>query len=488
MPERALASRLRNQNPSRIVNVKHRTTLICFVAALFCGSVLFRLCAQSNTFNLIYTFTSANGDGVGPFGGLIISSNTLYCTTDFGGSAHVGTVFSVNTDGSGISNLYSFPGGEGGIGSDFGVTIADNTLFGTTSGGGSGDSGTVFRLNTDGSDFTNLYDFSATIGPFTNSDGVVPGGLTLSGSTLFGITIEGGWYGSGTVFRVNTDGSDFTNLHNFASNDGVNFVPGSGHLILSGNTLFGTAPWSGSDGCVFSLNIDGSNFTNLYSFTNGADGASPCPDLILSGNTLYGTAYNGGTNGNGTVFSLNTNGLGFTVLHSFAATSGNANGYYVINSDGAQPMGLVLSGSTLYGTTEQGVATGYGTVYRMNTNGTEFSNLYNFTGGSDGSLPDALLLSGNTLYGTASGGGSGQAGTIFALTLPLPTLVIAPTASQVVISWPASAPNFVLQTAPDLSLGSWSNIASGIFTNGPNCVLTNTLNSQAAFFRLQQAP
>jgi uncharacterized repeat protein (TIGR03803 family) len=124
----------------------------------------------------------------------------------------------------------------------------------------------------------------------------------------------------------------------------------------------------------------------------------------------------------------------------------------------------------------------------MNTDGTEFTNLYNFTGGSDGSLPDALLLSGNTLYGTASYGGSSGDGTVFALTLPLPTLVIAPTADQLVISWPASAPNFVLQTAPDLSSGSWSSITNGIATNGPNCVLTNSLSSQAAFFRLQQAP
>jgi uncharacterized repeat protein (TIGR03803 family) len=468
--------------------VKHRTTLVCLVAALLCGSALSPLYAQSNTFNLIYTF-APNGNGVGPFGGLIISSNTLYCTTDVGGSGHVGTVFSVNTDGSGISNLYSFPGGEGGIGSDFGVTISGNTLFGTTAGGGTGNSGTVFSLNTDGSDFTNLYDFTGLIGGLlTNSDGGEPGGLTLSSNTLYGITLNGGSEGAGTVFRINTDGSDFTNLHNFVSAEGIGFLPASGHLVLSGNTLFGTAPWSGNDGCVFSLNTDGSNFTNLYSFTNGADGAAPCPDLILSGNTLYGTAYNGGTNANGTVFSLNTNGFGFTVLHSFAATSGKANGYYVINSDGAQPMGLVLSGNTLYGTTEQGVATGYGTVYRMNTDGTEFTNLYNFTGGSDGSLPDALLLSGNTLYGTASYGGSSGDGTVFALTLPLPTLVIAPTADQLVISWPASAPNFVLQTAPDLSSGSWSSITNGIATNGPNCVLTNSLSSQAAFFRLLQAP
>src|SRR5437764_9305963 len=57
-----------------------------------------------------------------------------------------------------------------------------------------------------------------------------------------------------------------------------------------------------------------------YSYTN-SDGASPndLGGLILSGNTLYGTAAGGGSSGIGTVFALNINGAGFTNLHSFTA-------------------------------------------------------------------------------------------------------------------------------------------------------------------------
>jgi uncharacterized repeat protein (TIGR03803 family) len=61
---------------------------------------MFHLCAQTNTFNLLYSFSMTNINGVGPFGGLITSSNTLYGTTDTGGGAGYGTVFSINTDGS----------------------------------------------------------------------------------------------------------------------------------------------------------------------------------------------------------------------------------------------------------------------------------------------------------------------------------------------------------------------------------------------------
>src|SRR3989442_559083 len=77
-------------------------------------------------------------------------------------------------------------------------------------------------------------------------------------------------------------------------------------LILSGNNLYGAAACGGSPGPgrVFAVNTDGTDFTSLYSFTGGSDGANPQAGLILSGNTLYGTAFIEGTSGNGTVFSL----------------------------------------------------------------------------------------------------------------------------------------------------------------------------------------
>src|SRR6266568_8427733 len=91
-------------------------------------------------------------------------------------------------------------------------------------------------------------------------------------------------------------------------------------------------------------------FTTLHSFTatpgtpaTNSDGAGPQARLVLSGNTLYGTASAGGSSGFGTVFAVNTNGTGFTNLHSFAATSAT-------NSDGHNPRaGLILSGNILYG-------------------------------------------------------------------------------------------------------------------------------------------
>src|SRR5256885_1773790 len=76
-------------------------------------------------------------------------------------------------------------------------------------------------------------------------------------------------------------------------------------LILSGNTLYGTAWYGGgSGGTVFAINTDGTGFTSVYSFNGSSDGSYPYAGVILSGNTLYGTARYGGITGHGTVYSL----------------------------------------------------------------------------------------------------------------------------------------------------------------------------------------
>src|SRR5437867_3586224 len=109
--------------------------------------------------------------------------------------------------------------------------------------------------------------------------------------------------------------------------------------------------------------LEAQTFTTLHNFTQGDDGGIPSASLILSGNTLYGTAASGGSAGNGTVFAVNTDGTGFTTLYSFSARSTNSSVGYT-NSDGAGPQaGLILSGNTLYGTAPFGGSSGFGTVF-----------------------------------------------------------------------------------------------------------------------------
>ena len=462
-----------------------------------------RVTAQ--TFTNLHSFTatsgsnSTNSDGTVPYAGLILSGNILYGTAEQGGSSGYGTVFAVNTNGTGFTNLHSFIYGSDGASPYAGLILSGNNLYGTAYQGGSSGNGTVFAVNPNGTGFTNLHSFTATSN-YTNSDGANPyAGLILSGNTLYGTAYQGGSSGFGTVFAVHTNGTGFTNLHSFtAFVSGTNSDGGSPYagLILSGNTLYGAAYNGGSSGrgTVFAVNTDGTGFTNLHSFTavsgypyTNSDGADPTAGLILSGNTLYGTAFYGGSSGNGTVFAVNTNGTGFTILYSFAATSNST------NSDGANPYaGLILSGNTLHGTAKQGGSSGNGTVFAVNTNGTGFTNLHSFAGyPSDGAYPQAgLILSGNTLYGTAANGGSSGYGTVFSLSLgsvSAPQLTIIPSGANVILTWPTNAAGFTLQSTTNLvSPAVWiTNSPAPVVVNGQNAV-TNPISGTQKFYRLSQ--
>jgi uncharacterized repeat protein (TIGR03803 family) len=404
----------------------------------------------AQTFTTLHSFSGAS-DGGNPVAGLVTNSsgNILYGTAKSGGSSGNGTVFAVHTDGTGFTNLYSFTAmsaapdytNSDGAGPSGSLVLSGGTLYGTAGGGGSAGVGTVFAVHTDGTGFTNLHSFAAISNsyPHGNSDGAYPlAGLIVSGDTLYGTAIWGGTSGVGAVFAVRTDGTGFTNLHSFTAVDPTYNTNSEGvyprcSLVLSDNILYGTAEQGGDsgNGTVFAIKTDGTGFTNLHSFTGGSDGTGPWAGLTISGNTLYGTAIGGGSSDWGTVFAINTDGTGFTNLHSFDG-----------DNDGGHPRAaLILRGNSLYGTAYELGSSGSGTVFAVHTDGTGFTSLHGFNF-SDGANPQAgLILLGNTLYGTTSAGGSSDNGTVFSLSFR-PQLTITPSGTNVVLSWPVSYAGF----------------------------------------------
>jgi uncharacterized repeat protein (TIGR03803 family) len=133
---------------------------------------------------------------------LALSGSVLYGTTSYGGSSNCGTVFKVNTDGTGYAVLKNFFGGSDGSNPYYGgLTLSSSVIYGTTLYGGSSNSGTLFKLNTNGTSYTVLRSFTGGDGANPNAD------LTLEGSVLYGSTENGGSSGVGTLFKVNTDGT-----------------------------------------------------------------------------------------------------------------------------------------------------------------------------------------------------------------------------------------------------------------------------------------
>jgi uncharacterized repeat protein (TIGR03803 family) len=217
----------------------------------------------AQTFTTLHSFTGGR-DGAQPWSGLAISGNILYGTALYGGAHNKGTVFALNTDGTGFKTLYSFSGGYDGGNPVAGVVLSSDMIFGSCgSAYDDGSGGAVFGLHTDGTGFSILHQFANGV------DGTYPGELVLSGTTLYGTTSSGGSFGYGIVFRVQTDGTGFTNLQNFGGGfDGGNVSYGnaSAGLVLSGNTLYGTTFGRGE--AVFRLNTDGTSYTNLINLSD----------------------------------------------------------------------------------------------------------------------------------------------------------------------------------------------------------------------------
>ena len=345
--------------------------------------------------------------GSSPRGSLVSDGSALYGMTFYGGAYNLGTVFKLNPDGTGYTEILDFLFAGN---SPYGSLIYDGTsLYGMAASGGANSFGTIFKINTDGTGFVNLLDFDGV------SNGSTPfGSLIYDGSILYGMTHSGGANNDGTVFKINTDGTGYTKLLDF---DGTNGQFPTGSLISDGTALYGMTRYGGANGSgtIFKINTDGTGYTQLYSFS-WSDGEVPHGSLISDGTTLFGMTTYGGTNNDGTIFKINTDGTVYNKLLDF---DGAISGSYPLES-------LVSDGTTLYGMTSEGGTNNLGTIFNINPDGTGYTKLLDFDGVSNGSNPQgSLIFEGNVLYGMTFEGGSVNVGTVFKYCAP-PTFVDAP--------------------------------------------------------------
>ena len=414
---------------------------------------IFRL-TPGGTLTTLLSFSNTSGPALGayPAGALAVGlDGNFYSTTLLGGTNGAGTVFQLTTNG-GFTSLASFNslGGPRAVEAILGDTNATNTnggepfaalalaadgsFYGTTVYGGSNGVGTVFHVTTNGT-LTSLCSFAglASNGG-TNASGAKPlNGLTfLTVGDLYGLTSYGGSDGVGTIFQMATNGA-LTSLYSFSK---------------------------GTD------NEDG-----VYTNADGAEPIENSLTLGLDGN-FYGEASYGGITGSGTIFKLTTNGV-LNPIFTFDAQIPDGKAY--TNMTGASPNGLTPGpDGRFYGTTSSAGTNGVGTVFSINTNGT-FKLLYSFRPlvrgtNASGAEPSQLTLGpdGN-LYGTTFAGGIYGYGTVFQVILP-PVLKIQYIAGSAVLTWSNTA--FSLESATRLDgsyspvLGAYSNRYTNAVTSG----------------------
>jgi uncharacterized repeat protein (TIGR03803 family) len=257
-----------------------------------CGTV-FKIDASGKE-TVLYSFTGTSGDGTVPWGGVVRDpAGNLYGTTINGGAYGLGIVFKVDPTGK-ETVLYSFAGSSDG-GYPYAGLIRDakGNLYGTTL------FNSVFRIDPTGNLIV-LYNFAGS------PDGSLPeaGLIRDSAGNLYGTTYSGGTGNNGTVFKINAQGQEIV-LYSFSGGtDGAR--PRHSSLVRdSAGNLYGTTWLGGSSGfgVVFKLDPSGTE-TVLHSFS-GSDGKIPYGTLVLdkSGN-IYGTTYEGGAYGGGVVFKI----------------------------------------------------------------------------------------------------------------------------------------------------------------------------------------
>lgn len=268
---------------------------------------LFRVSSDGKDFTVLRSLSG--NDGRSPTGLLLGSNGRLYGSASDGGFRQAGTLFSVKRDGSDFVLLWTFNGATDGFGPSPLIESPTGTLYGVTSAEGRNRSGTIFKIERDGTGFAVLRHLTTAEGQ--NSHAAL---TQAADGRLYGVSYAGGTNSRGTVFAINPDGSEFAVLRQLGSADGFQI---NGRLLLLGGFLYGAAPAGGQfqTGTVFRMKTDGSDFTVLKSFEGAADGASPFGGLVAMPNgLLYGVTYSGGRNGAGTLFRIRVSDGSFSLV------------------------------------------------------------------------------------------------------------------------------------------------------------------------------
>ena len=272
---------------------------------------------------------------------------------------------------------------------------------------------------------------------------------------------------------------------------------------------------------ALSFSSPGTGLTVLYSFRPAPDGSVPLGGVVIDkSGSIFGPASSGGVSGNGAVFALKRNGIGYSeaIIHSFDATDGaspnaapfeagsgdllvtasagggsgqygtvielspQGNGYgetalFAFDStDGATPnAGLLQSGGALYTTTSGGGANGYGNIVMVDASTLSATDVYDFQNAPDGASPDSALVAdaSGALYGTTYYGGSGECpqgnhlfyhcGTVF-------KFVPSPSGGRETVLWTFQGGNDGASPYGGLLVDEHGNLyGTTVFGGDPNC-------------------
>lgn len=391
------------------------------------AGTIFKVNASTGALTTVLEFNIDNViRGSSPLAGLVNDgAGSFIGTTMTGGTYGLGTVYKVNIS-TGAHSFVSELLGTGGLLLYGGVAAdVDGSLWGTAGNGGTGGSGTVFKINPATGVVTTVVNFTNQSGSNKGQQPIAR--LVHDGAGHFwGTTAEGGAVGGyGTVFKINTSTGVLTTLVEFTGDNlplrGFNpkgdlFNDGAGYFW--GTTVNGGDTPGLAQGTVYKINIATGTFTSVATFpgNNGTTftGASPQGGIVSDGaGSFWGTTQGGGTNLHGTVFKIDATTGDFTQILSFTDNGGSDKGKWPVAP-------LVNDGAGFFwSTTSVGGGSNRGTVFKVEASTGALTTLVEFTdvAGAIGRFPQAGLTSdgAGNFWGTTLQGGAANVGTVFKL-------------------------------------------------------------------------
>jgi len=271
---------------------------------------IFKIKTDGTGYIKLLDFAGAS-NGKFPLGSLVSDGVFMYGMTSQGGTVNNGTIFRIKTDGTGFIKLMDFTGTANGSVPNGTLFFNGTLLFGMTSTGGTYNHGTIFKIQTDGTGYIKLLDFDNA----TNGGDPV-GSFVSDGTYLYGVTNTGGAFGLGLVYKIMPNGTGYVDILDLGFAFPEGYSP-NGSLLYDGTFLYGMTNFGGTnyDGTIFKVKPDGTGYMRIFSFIDPIFGSKPRSNLISDGTFLYGMTSDGSASGDGVIFKIMPDGSLYEKLY-----------------------------------------------------------------------------------------------------------------------------------------------------------------------------
>ncbi len=317
-----------------------------------------------------------------------------------------GNIFSVNSDGSNFKTVIAFNDTDGYLPLNSPFEASNGKIYGVASGGGTHNWGTLYGIDPVTDSFSVIYNFrDGSLGATPESNL-----MQVNNGLIYSMTAIGGDSDIGDIFSYNIVTKQLLNVYSFSLCDS-GCEPSSQNLMLASNgKLYGMTEYgkyctlleNNYGGVIFSFDITGGVYTDLYNFDcgNDSDGTYPYGSLVeYPGGKLYGTS-GGGITGHGVIFCFDTSNNTCKNVYAFPTAIG------------VYPGQLVPYDGKFYSSCLEG-GYGAGTIFSFDPLTDSVDCLFKFYDASGEYPSDLMLASNGIFYGTTTSGGQYQYGNIF---------------------------------------------------------------------------